>query len=153
MTQAPTVPTDRRGVMALLARATTRELTGPLARCWPEVTVKVLKGPECGLAMVRGRTGGDGAPFNLGEATVTRAVIEIVGGPRGHAVVLGRDIEKARAAALLDALWQQEEARPAVERDVLEPVARRLAAERGRTQAQTAATRVDFFTLVRGEPA
>ncbi len=68
-------------------------------------------------------------------------------------MVLGRDIEKARAAALLDALWQQEEARPAVERDVLEPVARRLAAERGRTQAQTAATRVDFFTLVRGEPA
>jgi len=38
-----------------------------------------------------------------------------------------------------------------VERRVLAPIRTRLDAERDRRRAETAATRVDFFTLVRGE--
>lgn len=138
--------------MALLARATIDELTIPLAARWADLTVRDLKPAEAGLVMVRGRIGGDGAPFNLGEASVTRAVVEVEGGYRGYGFTLGRDRAKARAAAILDALWQVEGERPTVERDVLNPVAARLAAERTRTLAETAATRVDFFTMVRGEP-
>jgi alpha-D-ribose 1-methylphosphonate 5-triphosphate synthase subunit PhnG len=113
--------------------------------------VRELKPVEIGLAMVRGRIGGDGAPFNLGEATVTRAVIEIDGGWRGYGHILGRDKAKARAAAILDALWQDPVTRPLVEQHVLAPVAARLQRETAQTMAETAATRVDFFTLVRGE--
>lgn len=139
--------------MAVLCRATREELERPLAARWPGLQVRELKPGEAGLVMVRGRIGGDGAPFNLGEASVTRSIVEIEGGLRGYGFTLGRDRAKARAAATLDALWQAGSEREAVVRDVLEPVAARLAAEKARAMAETAATRVDFFTMVRGEPA
>src|SRR3984885_1960768 len=99
-------------------------------------------------ARTRSEAGRDGAPFNLGEATVTRAVVEIDDGLRGYGHVLGRDAEQARRVAILDALWQGRASRDVVEAEVLSPIAERIAAERGGADA---ATRVDFFTLVRGE--
>lgn len=139
--------------MAILSRATRRELETPLGERWPDLHVRDLKPAEAGLVMLRGRIGGDGAPFNLGEASVTRAVVELRGGVRGYGFALGRDRAKARAAAVLDALWQVEGERDLVSSEVLAPVAARLSAEKARTMAETAATRVDFFTMVRGEPA
>jgi alpha-D-ribose 1-methylphosphonate 5-triphosphate synthase subunit PhnG len=143
----------RREAMALLARASRDELERPLAGHWPQVQVRELKPAEAGLVMVRGRIGGDGAPFNLGEASVTRCVVEMPNGVRGFAFALGRDRAHARAAAILDAIWQDDGERPAVERNVLAPIAARLAAAKARTMAETAATRVDFFTMVRAEGA
>lgn len=110
-----------------------------------------VRGPEIGLVMLRGRSGGGGAAFNLGEASVTRATVRVSTGSVGHAMILGRDAAKARAAAHLDALWQDEAWRGRIERDVVEPL---LAADdeaREQSAEETAATRVDFFTLVRGE--
>ncbi len=140
----------RRRAMGLLARAALPDLAGPLAARWPDHGARDLKPVETGLVMLRGRMGGDGAAFNVGEATVTRAVVELSSGERGYGHVLGRDANHARAAAVLDALWQSS-ARPAVEMEVLRPIEARLAAERAKVRAETAATRVDFFTLVRGE--
>ena len=74
---------QRRRAMSLLARAMASELDGPLAQCWADHGARDLKPAETGLVMLRGRAGGDGAPFNLGEATVTRAVVELPGGERG----------------------------------------------------------------------
>ena len=110
-----------------------------------------LRAPETGLVMLRGRIGGDGAAFNLGEASVTRAAVQIASGEVGIAYILGRDQKKARLSAVCDALWQSKKYRDAVERRVLAPIRRRIDAEREHARAQTAATRVDFFTLVRGE--
>jgi alpha-D-ribose 1-methylphosphonate 5-triphosphate synthase subunit PhnG len=141
----------RRRAMGLLARALLSELSGPLEQRFADHGAKDLKPAETGLAMVRGRAGGDGAPFNLGEATVTRAVVELPGGERGYAHLLGRDAERARLAAIFDALWQTPHRRRLVETCVLEPIAARLEAERARRSAEAAATRVDFFTLRRGE--
>ena len=101
--------------------------------------------------MVRGRVGGDGAPFNLGEATVTRCAVQLASGEIGFGYVLGRDDEKARLAALADALWQSASHRDAVERHVLGPLRDRQHARLARTREETAATKVDFFTLVRGD--
>ena len=110
-----------------------------------------VRGPEVGLIMIRGRTGGGGAPFNLGEASVTRASVRIADGPVGHAMILGRDPEKARHAAGFDALWQLPEACEAVETQVVGEIERRrLEADQEKSE-ETAATRVDFFTMVRGE--
>jgi alpha-D-ribose 1-methylphosphonate 5-triphosphate synthase subunit PhnG len=101
--------------------------------------------------MLRGRAGGGGAAFNLGEASVVRATVKLGTGEVGHAVVLGRDTVRARMAAHLDALWQRPDWRARVEADVVAPgLAAEVAAATSRAE-ETEATRVDFFTLVRGE--
>jgi alpha-D-ribose 1-methylphosphonate 5-triphosphate synthase subunit PhnG len=141
----------RRRAMGLLARASASELEEPLARRWADHGARDLKPAETGLVMLRGRAGGDGAPFNLGEATVTRAVVELPSGERGYAHVLGRDAERARLAAIFDALWQKAGNRETVEKRVLKPIAARIQAARAKASAEIAATRVDFFTLRRGE--
>jgi alpha-D-ribose 1-methylphosphonate 5-triphosphate synthase subunit PhnG len=143
----------RRRALGLLARATVEELAGPLAARWRGEPARDLRPPETGLVMLRGRAGGDGAVFNLGEATVSRAAVELETGERGFGHLLGRDCDQARRIALLDALFQREADRGEVETRVLAPIATRLAAERAKVAAETAATRVDFFTLVRGEDA
>ena len=141
----------RRGAMAVLAHARAEEIEQRLRAVIDALDYADLRAPETGLVMLRGRIGGDGAPFNLGEATVTRAAVQIASGEVGIAYVLGRDEKKARLSAICDALWQSKHYRDAVERRVLAPIRTRLDAERERERAKTAATRVDFFTLVRGE--
>ena len=110
-----------------------------------------LREPENGLVMVRGRIGGDGAPFNLGEATVSRAAVRLATGEIGFGYTLGRDREKARMIALCDALVQSHEFADAVETKVLAPLREAAITVRSRKAAETAATRVDFYTMVRGE--
>jgi alpha-D-ribose 1-methylphosphonate 5-triphosphate synthase subunit PhnG len=141
----------RRAAMAVLAQARTPEIADGLAAVGETPAYVELRPVETGLVMIRGRIGGDGAPFNLGEATVTRAAVRMATGESGFAYQLGRDGDKARLAAVCDALWQSRTYQTAIECHVLAPIRRRLERERGETQAQTAATRVDFFTLVRGE--
>jgi len=110
-----------------------------------------LREPEHGLVMVRGRIGGDGAAFNLGEATISRAAVRLATGEVGFGYTLGRDRDKARMIALCDALIQTHDHAGAIETGVLAPLRARAIAARDRTAAETAATRVDFYTLVRGE--
>lgn len=145
----------RRTAMAICAEALASELETVLDRLSPVPSARDLRSGETGLAMLRGRAGGDGAAFNLGEATVTRAAVtlDIEDGPAspiGFAYHLGRDVAKARRAAILDALWQMPGRRAGVE-EALAPVRARLDAARARSARQVAATRVNFFTLVRGE--
>jgi alpha-D-ribose 1-methylphosphonate 5-triphosphate synthase subunit PhnG len=136
--------------MATLADARTDEVAR-LVTALRAPTYVELRPVETGLVMLQGRIGGDGAAFNFGEATVTRAAVRIASGEVGFAYVLGRDRDKARLAALCDALWQNEATREGVEREVLAPIRQRLDDERTKRREQTAASRVDFFTLVRGE--
>ncbi len=140
----------RRAVMAICAEADAAELRQALGAVGYAGAAEDLRRSGTGLMVARGRIGGDGRPFNLGEATVTRAAVRIESGEAGFAWHLGRDAARTRTAALLDALWQSPRHRAAVEA-ALAPVAARLQTE-GELQARrTAATKVDFFTLVRGE--
>jgi alpha-D-ribose 1-methylphosphonate 5-triphosphate synthase subunit PhnG len=151
MSVAPAPDTGaRRAAMALLAQAQAGEIERGLAAVVDAPRYVELRPVATGLVMVRGRIGGDGAPFNLGEATVTRAAVRMETGEVGFSYLLGRDHDKARLAAVCDALWQSER-RDAIERNVLAPIRTRLARERAEKREQAAATRVDFFTLVRGE--
>jgi alpha-D-ribose 1-methylphosphonate 5-triphosphate synthase subunit PhnG len=140
---------ERRRLMGLASRARLAEIEAAIAAIGVPAYTDI-RAPEIGLVMLRGRTGGDGAPFNLGEATVTRAAVRLGTGEIGHSYSLGRDTARARAAAVLDALWLRGEGPRIAELFTL-PVAARLEAERADAAARTAATRVDFFTLVRGE--
>ena len=140
----------RQANMAVLARAGSAELLA-CWQAWPNPpSFKLVRGPETGLVMVRGRAGGGGAPFNLGEATVTRATVRLDSGEIGHSYALGRDGEKARIAAVLDALWQRLADRDAVETLIAGLDKAADAADQQRRE-ETAATRVNFFTMVRGE--
>jgi alpha-D-ribose 1-methylphosphonate 5-triphosphate synthase subunit PhnG len=142
---------ERRAALAVLAAAEAAEMTPALDTLPADATFETVRQPEHGLVMARGRIGGGGAPFNLGEVTVTRAVVRLQSGEVGFGHVLGRDKERALLVAKLDALWQAPATRGAVEAAVLAPVRRRLAADDAETRRRTEATRVNFFTLVRGE--
>ena len=124
-----------------------------LAQRWTEWSGKpefrAVRGPETGLVMVRGRAGGGGAPFNLGEASVSRATIRLASGEVGHGYCLGRDLEKARLIAVFDALFQREPGR--VEADVLAPLRAQTSQNDQQRREESAATKVDFFTMVRGD--
>lgn len=137
--------------MALLAEAHGAELARGITAIGDIPAVTVVKPTEVGMVMVQGRIGGDGAAFNLGEATVTRMVVQLASGEMGLAFNLGRDVEKTHLAAICDALWQNPSYRADVESHVLAAVRKRVELERARDLCQTAATRVDFFTMVRGE--
>jgi alpha-D-ribose 1-methylphosphonate 5-triphosphate synthase subunit PhnG len=140
----------RQWAMALCTDAKRSDLDGVLDILGYEGGVEDLRRPETGLVMVRGRMGGDGAPFNFGEATVTRVVVRLESGQVGFAYQLGRDVQKARMAATIDALLQNPEHTEQVGK-ALKPIELHLASERAMRERRTAATRVNFFTMVRGE--
>jgi alpha-D-ribose 1-methylphosphonate 5-triphosphate synthase subunit PhnG len=140
----------RKAVMAVLAHSATSDIAGRLG------TIALpahedLRASENGLVMVRGRVGGDGAPFNLGEATVSRAAVRLSTGEVGFGYTLGRDREKAKLIALCDAMVQSVELAGAIEAHVVAPLRTAMIERRNRKVAEAAATRVDFYTLVRGE--
>ena len=141
----------RQSTMAILAEAKAAEFVGAEAALGPLPSFRHLRRPEMGLLMVKGRIGGEGASFNLGEATVTRCLIVTEAGTEGAAYHLGRDLVKAEKAALFEALAREALWRERIETALLAPVKARLAVERGAKTAATAATRVEFFTMVRGE--
>jgi alpha-D-ribose 1-methylphosphonate 5-triphosphate synthase subunit PhnG len=140
----------RQALMRVCAEANEAELAEALDVLGPLPESEDIRAPEQGLVMLRGRIGGDGAPFNLGEATVTRAAVR-VGKTIGYAYLLGRCEAKARLAAIVDALGQDAAWRGQLEDALVAPVMARRTAERQAETAETASTRVNFFTLVRGE--
>lgn len=138
----------RRRWMGVLARASGAEIAARLQGGSALPPHERLRGPETGLVMARGRQGGDGAPFSLGEVTVTRCTVSLGGGALvGHAYVAGRDAKQAELAAVLDAALQDEALRPALMETVVEPLAAAQAERAARTARKAAATRVDFSTL------
>jgi alpha-D-ribose 1-methylphosphonate 5-triphosphate synthase subunit PhnG len=141
---------QRKAAMAVLGHSDAAEISGRLeAIALP--AHEDLREPENGLVMVRGRIGGDGAPFNLGEATVSRAAVRLATGEVGFGYTLGRDGTKARMIALCDAMVQSDQFAGTIETQVIAPLRAAMTAERNRKAAEAAATRVDFYTLVRGE--
>jgi alpha-D-ribose 1-methylphosphonate 5-triphosphate synthase subunit PhnG len=145
----------RRAAMAVLAEASAVEIARGIESVRASLGAlpahDALRPAECGLVMVQGRIGGDGAPFNVGEATVSRAAVRLRSGETGFGYVLGRDREKAQLVAICDALVQSQRYRDAIEEQVVAPIRARIQAARRHKAEQAAATKVDFFTLVRGE--
>ena len=136
----------RKAVMAVLAHSATADIEGRLG------TIALpahedLREPENGLVMVRGRAGGGGAAFNLGEMTVTRCTVRTDCGLVGHAYVAGRNGRQAELAALADALLQDPAHHSRLQATLIEPLAAAQEAKRDTTAAKAAATRVQFFAM------
>lgn len=139
----------RQEALGVLANAEIKDLNGTWDTWENRPEVQMIRGPETGLIMLRGRTGGGGAPFNIGEPTVSRASVRIGTGEVGHGYCLGRDEEKARLIAVIDALFQREPDN--IEFAILRPLRDIAYARDKQRQDETAATKVEFFTMVRGE--
>lgn len=138
---------DRLGLLARAPAGRLSELWQGLRLAPPHTR---LRAPEIGAVMVRGRAGGSGAAFNLGEMTVTRASVQLACGTVGHAWVQGRSRPHAETAALIDALLQTDMA-ARIETEILGPLAAEEATRRATRARKAAATRVDFATLRRGD--
>ena len=142
--------TDRKAWLGILAKAAPAQLDALLVQFGALPDHDVLRQPEIGGAMVRGRIGAVGQAFNLGEMTVTRCSVKLTEGAVGHGYVQGRDKAHAHQAALVDAMMQtgQAELRRRV---ALGPLEAEAQARKTTRAAKAAATKVDFFTMVRGE--
>jgi alpha-D-ribose 1-methylphosphonate 5-triphosphate synthase subunit PhnG len=131
-----------------LARADELEMRWRALGVAPGYTI--LRRPEVGLVMVRGRAGGTGLRFNVGECVATRCSVQLADGTLGHAWVRGRALRHAEIAAVLDALLQDERRRPAIESGVIGALEAARESRRRAAAGRAAETRVDFFTMVRG---
>lgn len=133
--------------MAVLARAPAEAIADRLTAAGPVPAYVRLRGPEAGLVMVRGRTGGGGAPFNLGEMTVTRCTVRTRDGLVGHAYIAGRDDRRAELAAVVDAMMQDPARAESLREAVIDPLAAEQRAARDDVAAKAAATKVQFFSM------
>lgn len=153
MTTTPSdadIDTKRRHWLAVLARASRAELEAIHCRLGDLPAVDTLRPAEVGMVMLRGRVGGTGDTFNLGEASLTRCALRVVGGALGVGYALGRDRRKAELIALLDALLQDPERGGRLHQEI-EALVQHQDAMRNASSRAAASSRVDFFTLVRGE--
>lgn len=140
---------ERQRRLAVLARARETLLLEVWTDWADKPPITVLRTPETGLLMVRGRAGGTGQRFNLGEVAITRAIVALADGTAGYGYVLGRRPRHAELAACFDALAAEGARAAEVEARVLDPAAREAAAADEALRERAAATRVDFDTLVR----
>lgn len=137
--------------LAVLARATLSELEAAFPALGELPPLKRVRTPEVGMVMLRGRVGGTGNPFNLGEASVVRCAVRLGDGPLGVAYALGRNKRRAELAAILDALLQDPAHHDGLQRRLVAPLASAQAQARAQRRRDAASSKVEFFTLVRGE--
>ena len=141
----------RKSWMGVLARAEIEELERMVEALTPAPRHSLLRSPETGLVMVQARANGTGQKFNAGEMTVTRCSVRLASGTVGHAYVAGRSGRHAELAAILDAVLQDADDIDQMRADLIAPLEQTQANRRADTARKTAATKVDFFTMVRGE--
>jgi alpha-D-ribose 1-methylphosphonate 5-triphosphate synthase subunit PhnG len=146
----------RQAWLAVLANASLAELEAAWDALDDKPAFRRLRPSETGLVMLRGRIGGTGQPFNVGEMTMTRAAIQLLdaAGAVSHAgfgYVAGRSARRAELVALFDALLQDPARHDAVSAAVVAPLATQQQAAKAARSAKVMASKVDFFTMVRGE--
>jgi alpha-D-ribose 1-methylphosphonate 5-triphosphate synthase subunit PhnG len=139
----------RQRWLSILAKARPERLEALWAAVLPTPRYEVLRGPELGLVMVKGRISGNGGPFCLGEMTATRATVRLPTGEIGFGYVGGRAVRHAEIAAVVDALGQRSEWQERIEETIVSPLAAEADARRRLIASRAAATKVEFFTVAR----
>ncbi|MFL4558247.1 phosphonate C-P lyase system protein PhnG [Yersinia kristensenii] len=153
-------PSTRQGWMSVLAHSQPAQLLAHWQPLNLSPQYQVIRPPEIGLNQLQARMGGTGRRFILGDMTITRAVIKLNDSADiyGYSYIAGRNKPHAELCALVDGLLQLSciHGKPAgLSELLLKTVIHPLAAiqqERRELRARAIATsKVDFFTLVRGE--
>lgn len=141
----------RQHWIAVLSKVETKDLEEVWQRLREKPEYYCLRPPETGLVMVRARAEGNGTPFHLGEMTVTRCTVQVKDGYRGTAYVMGRNRRHAELAALLDALLQDPYQHASLMDLIIRPLELILRKRRAVMAQKIASTKVEFFTMIRGE--
>ena len=140
----------RKFWMSLLATSNKSDLLN----LWEQKKIKVnyvwLRTPEIGSIMAQGRMGVTGDKFNIGEVTITRCSLKLNCGTIGHSYVQGRSKKKAEISALCDALMQTKMSKE-INKNIIIPLEKIKKDNKDKILSKAEATKVDFFTLVRGE--
>lgn len=139
----------RQRAHGLIARSPAESVRAVFAQMPDLPATDLVRPSDIGLIMVRGRIGGEGARFNFGELPVARAAVRLRSGKVGIGYVAGRDSDHAELAALADAMVQDDDWRDMLEDKVLAPLASQMAERKAIIARKAAATKVDFFTMVR----
>ncbi|USH04311.1 phosphonate C-P lyase system protein PhnG [Grimontia kaedaensis] len=142
--------TPRQRWMSVLARTDTNALITHWEKLALDPQYQLVRAPELGLAQVRARMGGTGNAFNMGDVTITRAVVRLGSGELGYSYVTGRNKPHAELAAVVDALMQTP-AHDVLQQALISPLAAEKAEQEQLRAREVATSKVDFFTMVRGE--
>ncbi len=161
MTHSSSQPSEtirqRQFWISVLARSSVEDLETSwdhLSKSHPDLNklpYRFLRKPETGLVMVRARAGGDGQKFNLGEISISRCTVCLEDGKVGYSYIRGRDHKHAELAAVFDALLQNNLWVDQLMETVISPISTQQKAQRKSRKAKIATSKVDFFTMVRGE--
>lgn len=143
--------TDRQRWLSVLAHSNAAMLETHWQALNLQPAFTLVRQAEIGLTRLQARMGATGNRFVMGDATVTRAVVQLEDGTLGYSYLLGRDKAHAERCALLDALLQQPETRPLLEEKIITPLAAWREEQRQLRAREIASSKVDFFTLVRGD--
>ncbi|MDK9759491.1 phosphonate C-P lyase system protein PhnG [Vibrio sp. D173a] len=142
---------ERQKWMSVLAQSSFTELKAHWDELGLNAEYAMVRQPEIGLAQVRARMGSTGRQFNMGDVTITRAVIKLNSGELGYSYLQGRDKPHAELAAVIDAVMQNGKQAEAINTQVIEPLAAMKHERDSQRRQEVAASKVDFFTMVRGE--
>lgn len=143
--------TDRQRWLSVLAHSSAAMLEAHWQALNLQPAFTLIRPAEIGLTRLQARMGATGKRFVMGDATVTRAVVQLDDGTLGYSYLLGRDKAHAERCALLDALLQQPETRSLLEEKIITPLAAWRDEQRQLRAREIASSKVDFFTLVRGD--
>ena len=146
-------PSIRQRWMSVLAHSQPAALQAHMHRLNIIADYESIRAPEIGLVQIQARMGGTGARFFAGDATLTRAVIRLTSGTLGYSYLLGRDKDHAERCAVIDALLQEQPHFQTLMETLIAPLEADRAARIAARQAEVNTSRVDFFTLVRGDNA
>ncbi len=142
---------QRQQLISVLAKSALNDIQQFWGQSPDDFEYSTLRQPQTGMVMAVARTEAKGEPFNLGEVTVTRCAIRLASGETGIGYVMGSDREHALHIAVLDALAQHANRYDEIYSSVIQPLQDRLLQRYQQQQQATDTTRVDFFTMVRGE--
>ena len=137
----------RQHWMSVLAHSQPAELAARLNALNITADYEVIRAAETGLVQIQARMGG------AGDATLTRAAVRLTDGTLGYSWVQGRDKQHAERCALIDALMQQSRHFQNLSETLIAPLDADRMARIAARQAEVNASRVDFFTMVRGDNA
>lgn len=141
---------QRQQLLSVLSRSSLKSIQ----EHWSQLSIKPeyqqLKAPESGMVMVKAKAGGTGQDFNMGEMTVTRTVIQLNSGEVGYGYTQGRDKQKSKLIALIDACHQLAEYTEKITHHLMQPLEAKLDENYQKVQEKTNSSKVDFFTMVRG---
>ena len=143
--------TKRQKWMSILAKADTKLLNTLWCDLPDRPSWTNIRSPETGMVMVRGKAGGVGTTFNVGEMTLTRATVRLDNGISGVAYVQGRSALKAEQSAVLDAMLQDDRYATSTFTNIIKPLEKAIKKQKTTAGKKAAKTKVEFFTMVRGK--